>query len=52
MTILDKLDTVQVGDGSPPGLDREGIRREGLASGPGAVPGQALAQRQVETVGL
>lgn len=52
VTILDKLDTAQGGDGSPPGLHGEGIHQTALASGPGAVPGQALAQRQVETVGL
>ena len=32
-TILDKLDTRQVGDGNPPGLDREA-----LAAGPGTAP--------------
>jgi hypothetical protein len=47
VTILDKLDTPQVGDGNPPGLDREA-----LAAGRGAAPGQPVAQRQVETIGL
>jgi len=47
VTILDKLDTPQVGDGTPPGLDREA-----LAAGRGALPVQTVAQRQVETVGL
>lgn len=47
VTILDKLDTSQVGDGNPPGLNREA-----LAAGRAAAPVQTVAQRQVETVGL
>ena len=47
VTILDKLDTPQVGDGNPPGLDREA-----LAAGRGAAPVQTVAQRQVEPIGL
>lgn len=47
VTILDKLDTGQVGDGNPPGLDREA-----LAAGRGAAPVQTVAQRQVEVLGL
>ena len=52
VTILDRLDTAQVGDGTPPGLGREGTRRDVPASGPGPVPEQAFAPRQVETVAL
>ncbi len=47
VTILDMLDTPQVGDGNPPGLDREA-----LSAGRGAAPVQAVAQRQVEPIGL
>ena len=47
VTILDKLDTPQVGDGNPPGLDREA-----LAAGRATGPVQTTAQRQVEPVGL
>jgi hypothetical protein len=47
VTILDRLDTPQVADGNPPGLDREA-----LAAGRGAAPVQTVAQRQVEVLGL
>lgn len=47
VTILDKLDTPQVGDGNPPGLDREA-----LAARQGISPLDAVAQRRVEPVGL
>jgi antirestriction protein ArdC len=47
VTILDKLDTPQVGDGNPPGLDREA-----LAAKQGVAPVQTVAQRQVEVFGL
>jgi hypothetical protein len=47
VTILDKLDTRQVGDGNPPGLDREA-----LAARHGVKPVQQVAQRQVEVLGL
>jgi hypothetical protein len=47
VTILDKLDTPQVGDGNPPGLDREA-----LAARHGVKPVQQVAQRQVEVLGL
>lgn len=47
VTILDKLDTPQVGDGNPPGLDREA-----LAAGRHAAPAQTVAQRRVETIGI
>jgi hypothetical protein len=47
VTILDQLDTAKVGDGNPPGLDREA-----LAAGRGAAPVHTVAQRQVEPVGL
>ncbi|MFC5175051.1 hypothetical protein [Nocardioides taihuensis] len=47
VTILDKLDTPKVGDGNPPGLDREA-----LAAGRATAPVQTAAQRQVEPVGL
>ena len=36
-----------LGDGNPPGLDREA-----LAAGRGAAPAQTVAQRQVEPIGL
>jgi N-terminal domain of anti-restriction factor ArdC len=47
ITILDKLDTRQVGDGNPPGLDREALAasREGPAA-------QTLARRQAKELGL
>ena len=47
VTILDTLDTPQVGDGNPPGLDREA-----LAAGRVAAPVQTVAQRQMEPIGL
>ena len=47
VTILDKLDTPQVGDGNPPGLNREA-----LDAGRGSAPVQTVAQRQVEPIGL
>ncbi|CUR58149.1 Serine/arginine repetitive matrix protein 2 [metagenome] len=48
VTILDNLDdTALVGDGNPPGLDREA-----LAARPGVAPVQTVAQRQVEVLGL
>ena len=31
--ILDQLDTIKVGDGTPPGLDRDAAKRSGRASG-------------------
>jgi antirestriction protein ArdC len=46
VTILDKLNTPQVGDGNPPGLDREA-----LAAKLGVAPAQTTAQRQVEVLG-
>ena len=46
VTILDQLDTPQVGDGNPPGLDRGA-----LAAGRRPAPEQRVAQRQVETIG-
>lgn len=48
VTILDKLDTTKVGDGNPPGLDREAL----AASRAAAAPVETVAQRQVEPVGL
>ena len=47
VTILDKLDTPQVGDGDPPGLDRKA-----LAAQRGVKPVQTVPQRQVEVVTL
>lgn len=47
VTILDKLDTTQVGDGNPPGLDREA-----LAAGRSTAPVHTASQLQVETVRL
>lgn len=47
VTILTQLGTAKVGDGSPPGLDREA-----LTAGGDAVPAQRSAQRQVEEIGL
>ncbi len=47
MTILDKLDTPKVGDGNPPGLDREA-----LAAKQGVAPVHTVAARQVEVLGL
>jgi hypothetical protein len=47
VSILDKLDTPKVGDGNPPGLDRET-----LAARRGPAPVQTITQRQVETIGL
>lgn len=47
VTILDKLDTSQVGDGNPPGLDRAA-----LAAGRSAAPAQTVAPRQGEPIGL
>jgi hypothetical protein len=54
VTILDTLDTPQVGDGNPPGLDREALaagRSVGRSAGRDAVSVQPVAQREVETVG-
>lgn len=48
VTILDRLDTVQVGDGTPPGLDRHSL----TASGVGAAPVEMLPRRQVEVLQL
>ena len=47
VTILDQLNTPQVGDGNPPGLDREA-----LAARQGVKPVQQVAQRQVGVLGL
>jgi hypothetical protein len=47
VTILDKLDTPKIGDGNPPGLDREP-----LAVDRAAAPVQTLAQNQVEVLGV
>ncbi|MGK2876668.1 MAG: serine/arginine repetitive matrix protein 2 [Nocardioides sp.] len=47
VSILDRLDTPQVGDGNPPGLDQEP-----LAAGHRSALGQRVAQRQVETIGI
>lgn len=47
VTILDKLDTAQVGDGNPPGLDRDA-----LAASREAPAAQTRARRQVEVLGL
>lgn len=47
VSILDQLDTPQVGDGNPPGLDREA-----LAAGRRSAPEQRVAPRQVETIGI
>ena len=47
VTILDKLDTPKVGDGNPPGLDRES-----LAVDRAAAPVQSLAQSRVEVLGV
>lgn len=47
VSILDQLDTPQVGDGNPPGLDREA-----LTVGRRTTPTQRAAQRQVETIGI
>lgn len=47
VTILDQLDTPQVGDGNPPGLDREAP-----AATRATAPVQTAAQPQVEPVGL
>lgn len=48
VTVLDKLDTPQVSDGNPPGLDRE-APATGRAA---AAPVDTVAQRQVEPVRL
>lgn len=48
VTVLDKLDTTKVGDGNPPGLDREAL----AAGRAAAAPVETVAQRQVEPVGL
>lgn len=48
VTVLDKLDTTKVGDGNPPGLDREAL----AAGRAAAAPMETVAQRQVEPVGL
>jgi len=47
VTILDRLDTPQVGDGNPPGLDREA-----LAAKRGVASVHTVAARQVEVLGL
>ena len=47
VSILDRLDTPQVGDGDPPGLDREA-----LGARCGAAPVRRVAQRQVEPIGI
>ena len=50
VTILDKLDTPQVADGNPPGLDREALAAtQGLKQG--VTPVQAPAQHRVEVLG-
>jgi hypothetical protein len=46
VTILDRLDTPQVGDGNPPGLDREA-----LAAGRSASVVEPVAHRQAEVLG-
>src|SRR5699024_7158620 len=48
-TILDQLDTAQVGDGTPPGLDRETPHRNQLSHERSA-PERAASGRQVEPV--
>lgn len=48
VTILDRLDTVQVGDGTPPGLDRYSL----TATGVGAASVETLPRRQVEVLQL
>ena len=47
VAILDKLDTPQVGDGDPPGLDRQA-----LAARQAVKPAQNVPQQQVEVVTL
>nr|WP_141015725.1 ImmA/IrrE family metallo-endopeptidase [Nocardioides sambongensis] len=47
VSILEQLDTPQVGDGNPPGLDRAA-----LSAGRRSAPEQRVAQRQVETIGI
>lgn len=47
VTILDQLDTRQVGDGNPPGLDREA-----LAQSHGVKPAQTLSQRHANALGV
>lgn len=47
VTILDQLDTPQVGDGNPPGLDREALDATRATA-----PVHTAAQPQVEPVGL
>jgi hypothetical protein len=46
VTILDRLDTPQVGDGNPPGLDRDA-----LAAGRGMPAPEITPQRPVEVLG-
>lgn len=48
VTILDKLETPQAGDGNPPGLDREVLSARRDA----AVPARGVPQRPVEVLGL
>lgn len=46
VTILDKLDTPQVGDGNPPGFDREALAaRKGVAQAQTATPRQGEVLR-------
>ncbi len=47
VTVLDKLDTPQVGDGNPPGLDREA-----LAAQPQAASVDTISRQKAEVLGL
>lgn len=47
VTILDNLDTRQVGDGNPPGLDREALEAQR-----GVAAAEPVARREVEVVEL
>ena len=53
--ILDQLDTIKVGDGTPPGLDRDAAKRSGRASGrtqPAVEPQGAQAEPVLAGRGL
>ncbi|WP_181457545.1 ImmA/IrrE family metallo-endopeptidase, partial [Burkholderia multivorans] len=46
LTILDQLDTAQVGDGTPPGLDRDAAQREAPAQAQASPTAEPASPRQ------
>jgi len=50
LAILDQLDTLQVGDGTPPGIDRDTPARASAAVKPAAAPAQSVERERASGV--